>query len=407
VTTQHPDLDAERTYLDLAYEHLAAMRARARQAAAITEGAAAAVDSAIAQAHLQHRVGTLDVDVPGLAFGRLDGEDGAIWYVGRRHVEDERGDPVVVDWRAPVSTPFYRATAADPLDLRRRRRFMMTGRQLDDLFDEVFDDPDSVDAAHHGGIPDPLLAELERSRTGEMRDIVATIAAEQDVVIRAPLDTCLVVQGGPGTGKTAVGLHRAAFLLFEHREQLDRQGVLVVGPNPLFLRYIAQVLPSLGETAARQTTVERLVGGRVRDFDTPEAARVKGDARMAGATTPRPPTSSSPPGAGTPRPAPWPGGSGPRCRRPPWSSASSPAGPGWRGRRAACWTRPSRRWCCARAPAASTTSRGPSPSWSSWTRPRRSSTACDTHMATSSSTRPRTSRTWSCGPSPAGARPGR
>jgi DNA helicase IV len=279
--TQHPDLDAERTYLDLAYEHLAAMRARARQAAAIAEGAAAAVDSAIAQAHLQHRVGTLDVDVPGLAFGRLDGEDGATWYVGRRHVEDERGDPVVVDWRAPVSTPFYRATAADPLDLRRRRRFMMTGRQLDDLFDEVFDDPDSVDAAHHGGIPDPLLAELERSRTGEMRDIVATIAAEQDVVIRAPLDTCLVVQGGPGTGKTAVGLHRAAFLLFEHREQLDRQGVLVVGPNPLFLRYIAQVLPSLGETAARQTTVERLVGGRVRDFDTPEAARVKGDARMA------------------------------------------------------------------------------------------------------------------------------
>jgi DNA helicase IV len=283
--TQHPDLDAERTYLELAYEQLAAMRARARQAASISESAAQAVDSAIARAHLEHRVGTLDVDVPGLAFGRLDedgeGNDGATWYVGRRHVEDERGDPVVVDWRAPVSTPFYRATAADPLGLRRRRRFVMTGRQVDDLFDEDFDDPDSVDAAHHGGIPDPLLAELERSRTGEMRDIVATIAAEQDVVIRAPLDTCLVVQGGPGTGKTAVGLHRAAFLLFEHRERLDRQGVLVVGPNPLFLRYIAQVLPSLGETAARQTTVERLVGGRVRAFDTPDAARVKGDARMA------------------------------------------------------------------------------------------------------------------------------
>ena len=182
----------------------------------------------------------------GLAFGRLDAEDGNTWYVGRRHVEDEASDPVVVDWRAPVSTPFYRATAADPLELRRRRRFLMTGRHVDDLFDEVFDDPDSVDAAHHGGIPDPLLAELERSRTGEIRDIVATIAAEQDVVIRAPLDTCLVVQGGPGTGKTAVGLHRAAFLLFEHREQLDREGVLVVGPNPLFLQYIAQVLPVAG-----------------------------------------------------------------------------------------------------------------------------------------------------------------
>ncbi|HEY8527497.1 MAG TPA: AAA family ATPase [Acidimicrobiales bacterium] len=279
--TVHPDLEAERAYLTRAYEHLAAMRARARQAAAIAESAAQAVDSAIARAHLEHRVRSLDDDVPGLAFGRLDDEDGARWYVGRRHVEDERGEPVVVDWRAPVSTPFYRATAADPLGLRRRRRFLMTGRQLDDLFDEVFDDPDSVDAAHHGGIPDPLLAELERSRTGEMRDIVATIAAEQDVVIRAPLDTCLVVQGGPGTGKTAVGLHRAAFLLFDHREALDREGVLVVGPNPLFLRYIAQVLPSLGETAARQTTVERLVGGRVRAFDTPEAARIKGDARMA------------------------------------------------------------------------------------------------------------------------------
>jgi DNA helicase IV len=197
-------------------------------------------------------------------------------------VEDARGEPVVVDWRADVSVPFYRATAADPLGLRLRRRFMMTDRRVDDLFDEDFDDPDSVDAAHHGGIPDPLLAELERSRTGEMRDIVATIA-EQDRVIRAPLDSCLVVQGGPGTGKTAVGLHRAAFLLYEHRRKLDQEGVLVIGPNPLFLRYIAQVLPSLGETAVRQTTLDRLLAGtayRVRATDDDTAARIKGDARM-------------------------------------------------------------------------------------------------------------------------------
>ena len=257
------------------------MRARTESAASIADSAAQAVDSAIAQAHLQARLRTLDTNVDGLTFGRLDAESGEWWYVGRRHVEDERGDPVVVDWRAPVSTPFYRATAADPMELRRRRRFVMTRRTVDDLFDEVFDDPDSVDAAHHGGIPDPLLAELERGRTGEMRDIVATIAAEQDVVIRAPLESCLVVQGGPGTGKTAVGLHRAAFLLFEHRTQLDREGVLVVGPNPLFLRYIAQVLPSLGEAATRQTTVERLVGGRVRAEDPAPVARLKGDARMA------------------------------------------------------------------------------------------------------------------------------
>jgi len=280
----HPDVDAEQAYLDDAYRHLAAMRDRTARTAAIAEGAAQQVDSAIAQRHLEHRLGTLDVEVPGLSFGRLDGEDGTRWYVGRRHVEDDRGDPVVVDWRADVAVPFYRATAIDPLGLQRRRRFMMTGRRLDDLFDEVFDDPDSVDAAHHGGIPDPLLAELERERTGEMRDIVATIAAEQDEVIRAPLDTCLVVQGGPGTGKTAVGLHRAAFLLYEHRRELDAAGVLVVGPNPIFLRYIAQVLPSLGETAVRQTTLERLLAGtayRRRGRDGDDTARLKGDARLA------------------------------------------------------------------------------------------------------------------------------
>ncbi len=279
--SEHPDLVAEQAYLDRAYEQLAAMRVRTEAAVAIEESAAQAVDSAIAQAHLRHRLRSLDVDLPGLSFGRLDDEDGDTWYVGRRHVEDERGDPVVVDWRAAVSTPFYRATASDPMDLVRRRRFMMTGHAVDDLFDEVFDDPDSVHAARHGGIPDPLLAELERSRSGSMRDIVATIQAEQDVVIRAPLDACLIVQGGPGTGKTAVGLHRAAFLLYEHRLLLGDRGVLVLGPNPVFLRYIAQVLPSLGETSVTQTTMERLIGGRIRAFDDPGIARLKGDRRWA------------------------------------------------------------------------------------------------------------------------------
>jgi DNA helicase IV len=280
----HPELDDEQAYIDRAYVCLAAMRDRTARAADIADSAAQAVDSAIAQAHLRHRLASLDADVPGLSFGRLDEEAGALWYIGRRHVEDAGGDAVVVDWRAEVATPFYRATAVDPQGLRRRRRFVMTGRRIDDLFDEVFDDPDSVDAAHHGGIPDPLLAELERERTGEMRDIVATIAGEQDVVIRAPLDTCLVVQGGPGTGKTAVGLHRAAFLLYEHRARLDAEGVLVIGPNPIFLRYIAQVLPSLGEAATRQTTLERLLAGtayRVTGRDHDAAAALKGDGRMA------------------------------------------------------------------------------------------------------------------------------
>ena len=281
----HPELADEQRYVDDAYRCLAAMRERTARVAEISDSAAQAVDSAAAQWHLERRLSTLDTEVPGLSFGRLDEEDdGPTWYVGRRHVEDARGEPVVVDWRADVATPFYRATAADPLGLSRRRRFLMTDRRVDDLFDEVFDDPDSVDAAHHGGIPDPLLAELERGRTGEMRDIVATIAAEQDLVIRAPLASCLVVQGGPGTGKTAVGLHRAAFLLYEHRRLLDGTGVLVIGPNPLFLRYIAQVLPSLGETAVRQTTLDRLLAGtayRVRATDRDEQARLKGDARLS------------------------------------------------------------------------------------------------------------------------------
>ncbi len=179
------------------------------------------------------RLRTLDTDVDGLGLRSP-----------RRRAGRRRGTWGAGTWRTSgatrwwwtgghrSSTPFYRATAADPMDLRRRRRFVMTARRIDDLFDEVFDDPDSVDAAHHGGIPDPLLAELERSRTGEMRDIVATIAAEQDVVIRAPIDTCLVVQGGPGTGKTAVGLHRAAFLLFEHRDAARQGGRAGRRPEP-------------------------------------------------------------------------------------------------------------------------------------------------------------------------------
>src|SRR5262249_45436195 len=174
-----------------------------------------------------------------------------------------------------------RATLADPFGLERRRRFVFSARELSDVFEEDFADPDSL--AGSGGVPDPLLAELGRARTGQMRDIVATIQGEQDAIIRAPIETCLVVQGGPGTGKTAVGLHRAAFLLYEHRALLGREGVLVVGPNPVFLRYISQVLPSLGETSATQTTVDGLLSLRFRivALDSPEVAAVKGDARLA------------------------------------------------------------------------------------------------------------------------------
>ena len=187
---------------------------------------------------------------------------------------------MVVDWRAPIAAPFYRATAADPLGVDLRRRFTLDEGEITAYLDEHLDDPDAADVA--GGIPDPVLAEIGAERTGAMREIVATIQAEQDFVIRAPIDQILVVQGGPGTGKTAVALHRAAYLLFEHRRRLARDGVLVIGPNRAFLDYIGNVLPSLGERSVRQCTVLDLCVPKVdiTGIDDPDAARAKGDAGM-------------------------------------------------------------------------------------------------------------------------------
>jgi DNA helicase IV len=217
----------------------------------------------------------------GEFFGRIDepapdrpGNDR--WYIGRRHIEDSDHEPVVVDWRAPISAPFYRATAVDPLGIVFRRRYTLDDGQISAYLDEHLDDPDAADVA--AGIPDPVLAEIGAARSGEMREIVATIQAEQDVVIRSDIDQALIVQGGPGTGKTAVALHRAAYLLFEHRARLARDGVLVVGPNQAFLDYIANVLPSLGERSVRQCTALELCIPRVSigDLDDTDAARWKG-----------------------------------------------------------------------------------------------------------------------------------
>ena len=213
--------------------------------------------------------GRIDEPAPG---GGLDR-----WYVGRRHIEDAEGDPVVVDWRAPISAPFYRATAIDPLGVTFRRRFTLVDGEMTAYLDEHLDDPDA-DGGVAAGIPDPVLAEIGAARSGAMREIVATIQAEQDVVIRSGIDQALIVQGGPGTGKTAVALHRAAYLLFEHRTRLARDGVLVVGPNQAFLDYIANVLPSLGEKAVRQCTALDLCVPKVdiTGTDDPETARWKG-----------------------------------------------------------------------------------------------------------------------------------
>ncbi len=275
--TDNARRDTEQARHDAARQFLAQMRNRTERAADAAD-AANEYDAQVAEWTLRQRLRTMDDDPNGLFFGSIDGPDGE-FYVGRRHIEDHAGEAYVVDWRAPAATPFYRATFADPFDLDARLRHTIEDHEVVAVFEERFDDPD-----HHGGggVPDPLIAELERARTGEMRDIVATIQAEQDEVIRAPIDETIVVQGGPGTGKTAVGLHRAAFLMYEHRERLSREGVLVVGPNQRFLRYISQVLPSLGEHAVTQLTIDGLADPRrfATSGDSDVAAATKGSIVM-------------------------------------------------------------------------------------------------------------------------------
>ncbi|GAA1155117.1 HelD family protein [Ornithinicoccus hortensis] len=228
------------------------------------------------------------LDDPGSAlfFGRVDLTDGSAarpHYIGRRHVSDPAGDPVVIDWRAEVSTAFYRASRTYPMGVVLRRRFGVDGGELTAYEDEHLLAPQDgdVDAGETGGSA-ILAREIERPRIGPMRDIVATIQPEQDQIVRADVSSTVCVQGAPGTGKTAVGLHRAAWLLYAFRERLSRTGVLVVGPNRAFLEHIGAVLPALGEIEVRHTTIEELVGDvPVRATDDPRVATLKGDARLA------------------------------------------------------------------------------------------------------------------------------
>ncbi len=272
------EIAAEQAHLDHALHSLAAMRQRAE--GLLRDLIAAGTPDLDYVAALSRRVSLLADSPRPLLFGRVDEEGGPAWHIGRRHVEDTRSDPVVVDWRAPVAVPFYRASAKDTLGLARRRQIMVDRRTVVAVADDLFAGGDEAGATRlRGG--DALLAELERARTGEMLDIVATIQAEQDEIIRAPVHQLLTVQGGPGTGKTAVGLHRAAFLLYNH-PGLSGDGVLVLGPSRAFLRYIAQVLPSLGEEAVVQTTIADIAPkAKVRVQEPMEVRRIKGDARMA------------------------------------------------------------------------------------------------------------------------------
>ncbi|MDY7104633.1 MAG: helicase [Actinomycetota bacterium] len=279
------ELLRERAHLDAAYERVVAMRAAAEAMARTarrseSRNAQALFERDSAIAHAGRRLDSLDIAKDRLVVGRLDLDDGTSLCIGRLAVANEEGDPLVVDWRAPAAEAFYRALPHEPMGVVRRRHFRWRGGELVGLDDEVFD----VDAAGTAGLglvgEGALLAALDAPRTGRMADVVATIQAEQDVVIRRPRTGITVVQGAPGTGKTAVALHRAAYLLYGHRTSLT-ETVLFVGPSATFLRYVSDVVPSLGEDRVVLATPAELgPPAAVTRVDPPAAAAVKGDGRM-------------------------------------------------------------------------------------------------------------------------------
>ncbi len=303
------EITEEQDFLDVALKALDHMRDEARSlrdsaAVATMRGAGDLVERDVVMGTALNRLDQLAIGDQPLFFGRIDyvpNEAGVadVYHVGRLAVSDEELNPLVVDWRAPVAAAFYRATGVEPLGLSRRRHVAIRGHEVTGVEDEYFADAngelalpeDDIRSATEEGLvegglalggPGALLAALGRARTGRMGDIVATIQGEQDRIIRNPLAGVLLVQGGPGTGKTAVALHRAAYLLFTYRSTLERQGVLVVGPNPLFLNYIENVLPSLGESGVTLSTISGLVTNvEVRGREPEPVDQIKGDLRMA------------------------------------------------------------------------------------------------------------------------------
>jgi DNA helicase IV len=275
-------LAVEREHLAKSREYLALMRQDVLSLPAL---AGDHVSEQYLKADLYRRAESLrDLPDTPLFFGRLDyaRTPAEEFHIGRRHVHDTEGHPVVIDWRAPVSRPFYRASQADPMNLARRRRFGFNGGQLTAYEDELFRVGEPAALAAEPVMSRIMIEEIERPRSGAMRDIVATIQPEQDDIVRADAAASVCVQGAPGTGKTAVGLHRVAFLLYAYRERMSRGGVLVLGPNRAFLTYIRNVLPALGEFDATQTSVtEMLATVPIRAVDSERIAGIKGDVRMA------------------------------------------------------------------------------------------------------------------------------
>jgi DNA helicase IV len=319
MTQHHPDLVAEQAYIDYAYDCLESSKRSAWRLRDLSEADLGGTFQARFERNafdeaLVKRLTDLDLGKAALVFGRIDrylepGPEHAhgvtgngdvehtdleSFHIGRLAIADQMSEPVVIDWRAPVAEPFYRATGRNTMGLARRRHFAVDGRTLLGIEDELFGEG-HLGVGHDEGLTgdrpqlrgySTLIASLERGRTGTLGDIVATIQAEQDEIIRSPQAGVLVVQGGPGTGKTVVALHRAAYLLYTYRFPLEDQGVLVIGPNRVFLRYIEQVLPSLGEAGVEQVVLADLVpgvtfAGRHDVHDSALAARIKGDARMS------------------------------------------------------------------------------------------------------------------------------
>ncbi|GHD33214.1 DNA helicase [Nocardiopsis kunsanensis] len=311
-----PEVLAERAHLAAARRALRTMRDDVAATTLMMSGHAKDEfnDEAVFRNRLRRLADLSDIPDAPLFFGRLDFDPGTVFlgdedprersegpdrvHIGRRHVHDPDGRPMVLDWRAPISIAYYRATASDRMRVLSRRRYgfttVPTGPETSEAVLTAYEDePLAAGGAEARERTDGLLAaEIERPRSGPMRDIVATIQPEQDDLVRAPLATTLCVQGAPGTGKTAVGLHRVAYLLYTERARLSRTGVSIVGPNRSFLSYIRNVLPALGEVDVGQTTVEEMLEaglpersrpntGWVRRVETPEAARIKGEARMA------------------------------------------------------------------------------------------------------------------------------
>jgi DNA helicase IV len=284
------EVEREQEYITVLYGRLDDLRERAsnRMAGVLRQTGGtpqARVERDTFSAMYRQQLAQLDAAENGLCFGRLEFENGELRYIGRLGIHADGDDyaQLLMDWRADAARPFYLATAASPGDVRVRRHLRTRGRTLVSLDDEVLDLA-IADPSRHEGLTgeSALLAALNATRTGSMSDIVETIQAEQDVIIRAPMPGALVVEGGPGTGKTAVALHRAAFLLYTFRRQLEKRGVLVVGPNPTFLRYISQVLPSLGETSVLLSTIGDLFPGiSATILDTPPVAVIKGRINMA------------------------------------------------------------------------------------------------------------------------------